>query len=244
MFGVSRFCSSQLCYVIPISLLLYHSSLGISLLLFTFIRLLIPHCYSGMLQKASVRDRHSSGVRRNSYNYDRSDHGDREGNWNAAKARAAGRSHNRGQAEKSRIDRLAGNESRSDRPWSTYRHEQIPSYQAQNGPLRPSSSQSSSMNVAYGMYPMPGMNPGGVTSNGSTAPSVVMVYPYDHNSGYISPGEQLEFGSLGPMSVGTNDASQPVDGNRLRRAFEDQRFHGGSVQQSSPDQPSSPHFQR
>lgn len=195
--------------------------------------------------KASVRDRHSSGARRNSYNYDRSDHSDREGNWNAAKARAAGRSHNRTQAEKLRVDRLATNESRADRPWSTYRHDHIPSYQAQNGPSRPSSSQSSSVNVAYGMYPLPGMNPGGVTSDGPTVPSVVMVYPYDHNSGYVSPGEQLEFGSLGPMSVvGTNDASQPIDGTRLRRAFEDQRFPGSSPQQSSPDQPSSPHFQR
>ncbi|KAL2926284.1 hypothetical protein RDABS01_006751 [Bienertia sinuspersici] len=175
----------------------------------------------------------------NNYNYDRSDHGDREGNWNVAKARAAGRSHNRNQAEKSRIDRLPGNDGRADRPWSTYRPDQISSYQAQNGPSRPSSSQGSSANVAYGMYPMPGMNPGGVTSNGP----VVMLYPYDHNSGYASPGEQLEFGSLGPMGVGTNEAS-PIDGTRLRRAFEDQRFHGSSGQQSSPDQPSSPHFQR
>ncbi|KMT20330.1 hypothetical protein BVRB_1g003300 [Beta vulgaris subsp. vulgaris] len=191
--------------------------------------------------KASVRDRHSSGTRRNSYNYDRNDHGDREGNWNAAKARAAGRGHNRSQAEKLRIDRQATNESRADRAWSTYRHDQISSYQTQNGPSRPSSSQSSLVNVAYGMYPMPGMNSGGVTSNGP----VVMLYPYDHNSGYVSPGEQLEFGSLGPMSVvGTNDASQPVEGTRLRRAYEDQRFHGSSAQQSSPDQQSSPRFQR
>ncbi|XP_021748834.1 uncharacterized protein LOC110714598 isoform X2 [Chenopodium quinoa] len=194
---------------------------------------------------ASVRDRHSSGARRNSYNYDRSDHSDREGNWNAAKARAAGRSHNRSQAEKSRVDRLPANESRADRPWSTYRHDHIPSYQAQNGPSLPSSSQSSSVNVAYGMYQMPGMNPSGVTSYGSSIPSVVMLYPYDNNSGYVSPGEQLEFGSLGPMSVvGTNDATQPIDGTRFRRAFEDQRFHRSSTQQSSPDQPSSPHFQR
>ncbi|XP_021851697.2 uncharacterized protein [Spinacia oleracea] len=191
---------------------------------------------------ASVRDRHSSGARRNSYNYDRSDQGDREGNWNAAKAKAAGRSHNRSQAEKSRIDRVAASEGRADRPWSNYRHDHIPSYQAQNGPSGPNSSQSSSVNVGYGMYQFPGLNPSG---NGSR---VVMVYPYDHNSGYVSPGEQLEFGSLGPMSsssVGTNDALQSIDGTRLRRAFEDQRFHGTSAQQSSsPDQPLSPHFQR
>ncbi|XP_057533253.1 uncharacterized protein LOC130811094 isoform X1 [Amaranthus tricolor] len=196
--------------------------------------------------KASVRDRHSSGSRRNNYNYDRSDHSDREGNWNVAKAKAAGRGNNRSQAEKSRIDRLGANESQTDRSWSTYRHDQIASYQGQNGPSQPGSSQTSSVNMAYGTYPLQGgINPSGLTSNGSSVPSVVMLYPYDHNSGFASPGEQLEFGSLGPMNaVGTNDASQPVDGTHLRRPFEDQRFHRSSAQHSSPDQPSSPHFRR
>ena len=199
-----------------------------------------------MLQKASVRDRHSSGSRRNNYNYDRSDHSDREGNWNVAKAKAAGRGNNRSQAEKSRIDRLGANESQTGRSWSTYRHDQIASYQGQNGPSQPGSSQTSSVNMAYGTYPLQGgINPSGLTSNGSSVPSVVMLYPYDHNSGFASPGEQLEFGSLGPMNaVGTNDASQPVDGTHLRRPFEDQRFHRSSAQHSSPDQPSSPHFRR
>lgn len=189
----------------------------------------LPRYCSGTgtyLPKASVRDRHSSGTRRNNYNYDRSDHGDREGNWNTAKSRAAaGRSHNRSQADKSRVDRLTANENRaSDRPWMTYRHEPLPPYQSQNGPVRPGSSQIGSASVAYGMYPV--------------------VYPYDQNSGYVSPGEQLEFGSLGPVGVvSTADASQPADAARVRVPFENQRFRRSSAQESSPDQPSSPHFQ-
>ncbi|KAJ8440666.1 hypothetical protein Cgig2_031083 [Carnegiea gigantea] len=194
--------------------------------------------------KASIRDRHASGTRRNSYNsYDRSDHADREGNWNAAKARAAARNHSRNQAEKSRVDRLAPSENRGGRPW--VRHEPLSSYQSQNGPLQPGSSQSSSAPMAYGMYPLPGMSSSGVMSNGPTVPSVVMLCSYDHNSGYVSPGEQLEFGSLGPVGlVVMNDAAQPADGTRVRGPFVEQRHHGSSIQHSSPDQPSSPHFQR
>lgn len=194
--------------------------------------------------KASVRDRHSSGTRRNSYNYDRSDHADREGNWNTAKARAAARSHNRNQADKSRIDRPAANENRPDRAW--IRHEPLSSYQSQNGPVHPIPSQSSSATqMAYGMYQLPGMNPSGITSNGQSVPSVVMLYPYDHNSGYVSPSEHLEFGSLGPVGfIGMNDSSQPAEMTQSRVPFVDQRHHGSSTQHSSPDQPSSPHFPR
>ena len=204
----------------------------------------IPTFNFSLLQKASIRDRHSSGTRRNSYNnYDRSDHADREGNWNAAKARAAARNHSRNQADKSRVDRPGPNENRGDRPW--VRHEPLSSYQSQNGPVHPGSSQGSSGPVAYGMYPVPGMNSSGIMSNGPSVPSVVMLYPYDHNSGYVSPGEQLEFGSLGSMGlVGMNDATQPADGTRVRGPFVEQRYHGSSTQHSSPDQPSSPHFQR
>ena len=62
--------------------------------------------------------------------------------------------------------------------------------------------------------------------------------------GYGTPAEQLEFGSLGPMGFsGLNEVSQLNDGSRISGAFEE-RFHGGTVQQSSPDQPSSPHVQR
>uniref|UniRef100_A0A5B6Z7U1 Uncharacterized protein n=1 Tax=Davidia involucrata TaxID=16924 RepID=A0A5B6Z7U1_DAVIN len=199
--------------------------------------------------KVSARDQHSSGTRRGNYNYDRNDnHGDREGNWNMnSKSRAAGRSHNRGQADKSssRLDRLAASESRADRSWSSYRHDSFPSYESQNGPLRSNSSQSGPPSVAYGMYPLPAMNSNGMSSNGPTVPSVVMLYPFDHNASYGSHAEQLEFGSLGPVGFsGVNEQSQLSEGSQARGAFEEQRYHGGSMQHSSPDQPSSPHVQR
>ncbi|KAL2536406.1 nucleotidyltransferase [Forsythia ovata] len=191
--------------------------------------------------KASVRERHSSGTRRGNYNYDRNDnYGDREANWNAnSKSRAAARSHNRSQTDKSnsRMDGVASGESRADRSWS------VPSYQSQNGPLHPNSSQNGP-NVAHGIHSFPVMNPSGVSSNGPSIPPVMMLYPFDRNTTYGSYGEQLEFGSLGPVGFsGISEQSQPREGSR-GRAFEEHRFHGGSGQRSSQDQPSSPHHQR
>ncbi|XWS32056.1 hypothetical protein CRYUN_Cryun23aG0128200 [Craigia yunnanensis] len=201
--------------------------------------------------KASMREHHSANIRRGKYKYDRNDHhGDREGNWNAnSKSRAAGRSHSRNQNEKSRFtfDQLAAvdGESRAERPWGSQRHDSFTSYQSHNGPVRSNSSQSSSASVPYGMYPLPTMNPNGVSSNGPTIPTVVMLYPYDHNSGYSSPTEQLEFASLGPVGFsGMNEVSQLSDGSSSGGVFEEQRFHGTSAQRSSPDQPSSPHLQK
>ncbi|KAA8520735.1 hypothetical protein F0562_014993 [Nyssa sinensis] len=200
--------------------------------------------------KASARDRHSSGTRRGNYNYDRNDHhGDRGGNWNMnSKSRASGRSHSRSQAEKSsaRLDRLAASENRADRLWNSQRHNSFPLYESQKGPLRSNSSQSGPSSVAYGMYSLPTMNPDEVSSsNGPTVPSVVMLYPFDHNASYGLHAEQLEFGSLGPVGFsGITEQSQVSEGSRVRGAFEEHRYHGGSMQQSSPDQPSSPHLQR
>ncbi|CAN4111467.1 unnamed protein product [Withania somnifera] len=198
--------------------------------------------------KVSVRDRHSS-TRRGNYNYERNDnHSDREGNWNLnPKSRAAGRNYNRSQSEKSnsRVDRLASNDSRTDRSWSSHRHDSIPSYVSQNGQLRGNSSHIGPPNVAYGMYPLTAMNPSGATSNGPGGSPVVMFYPFDHNASYGSHGEQLEFGSLGPAGFsGANEQPLPGEGNRQRGAFEEQRFHAVTGQRSSPDQPSSPHHQR
>ncbi|XAR53969.1 Polynucleotide adenylyltransferase [Bertholletia excelsa] len=197
--------------------------------------------------KVSVRDRHSSGSRRGNFNLDRNDyHGERE-NWNVnSKSRNGGRGHNRGQSEKgnSRMDRSA-NESRSERSWSSYRNDTVPAYHSQNGSLHSNSGQNGPSFMPYRMYSLPTMNPNGVSSNGPTVPSVVMLYPLDQNANYGTQAEQLEFGSLGPIGFpNTNEQPQLSEGNRLREAFEDQRFNGGSVQQSSPDQPSSPHFQR
>ncbi|KAH7864407.1 hypothetical protein Vadar_029284 [Vaccinium darrowii] len=171
--------------------------------------------------KVSVRDRNSSGARRGNYHNDRSDnHGEREGKWNNnSKSRAAGRHHSRNQTEKS-SSRLQSH--------------------SQNGPLHSDSSQSAPPNMAYSMYQLPVMNAGGISSNGHTLPSVVMLYPFDHNTSYSSHAEQLEFGSLGPVGfTGTNER-QLSEGSQAK----EQRFHRASVQRSSPDQPCSPHFPR
>ncbi|XVF73040.1 hypothetical protein PTKIN_Ptkin12aG0169500 [Pterospermum kingtungense] len=201
--------------------------------------------------KVSMRERHSANTRRGKYNNDRNDHhGDREGNWNVnSKSRAAGRSHSRNQNEKSRFtfDHLAAvaGENRAERPWGSHRQDSFASYQSHNGPVCSNTSQSSSGSMPYGMYPLPAMNHSRVSSNGPTIPSVVMLYPYDHNSGNGSPAEQLEFSSLGQVGFsGMNEVSQPSDGSSSGGVFEEQRFHGTSAQQSSPDQPSSPHLQR
>ncbi|KAL2478699.1 nucleotidyltransferase [Forsythia ovata] len=196
----------------------------------------------------SVRERHSSSTRRGNYNFDRSDSfADREGNWNAnSKSRSTARGHNRGQAEKSnmRIDRLASGESRAERPWSSYRHDSVPSYHSQNGPMRSNSSQNNSPHVAYGLYPLPAMNSSGMSSNGPSVPPVVMLYPFDHDATYGSHGEQLEFGSLGPVGFpGINEQSQLYKGSRAW-AFEEHGFNRGSGPLSSPDRPSSPHHPR
>ncbi|KAL0397993.1 UNVERIFIED_CONTAM: hypothetical protein Scaly_0247700 [Sesamum calycinum] len=197
--------------------------------------------------KVSVRERHSSGSRRGNYNHDRNDSfSDREGNWNAnSKSRAAARSHNRSQTDKSnsRMDRFTHSESRSDRSWNSYRHDSLPSFRSQNGQLHSNSSQNGPQSVAYSMYPLAATNHNGV-SNGPSVPPVMMLYPFDHNATYGSRNEQLEFGSLGPVGFsGINDQSQLNDGIRAR-AFEEHRLHGSSGHRSSPDQPSSPHHQR
>ncbi|KAJ6338355.1 hypothetical protein OIU76_007929 [Salix suchowensis] len=197
--------------------------------------------------KVAVRDRHATNMRKGNHNYKRSDHhGDREVNWNNnSKARAAGRGNNHSQAEKSntRPDRLAG-ESRAERTWGSHKHDTFPSSQSQDGAIRSNSTQSGSGNVAYGMYPVASLNPR-VSSNGPTIPSVDMLYPYDHNTGY-GPTEHLELGSLGP--VGFSSSNETLHLNEVsesRGAFdEDRRFHSSSAPQPSPDTPSSHHVQR
>lgn len=194
-----------------------------------------------------MRDRHSTSSRRGNYNYDKNDHhSDREGNWNVnSKSRASGRNHGRNQVEKSnsRPDRMTAGESRADRPWGSHRHDSYAAFQSPNGPIRSNTAQSVSTNVAYSMYPLPAMNPSGVSANGPAMPSVVMLYPYDHNSGYGTPAEQLEFGSLGPVGFSSiNEVPQINEGSRVSGVFDEQRFRSGSVQRSSPDQPSSPHI--
>ncbi|OVA01945.1 Nucleotidyl transferase domain [Macleaya cordata] len=196
--------------------------------------------------KVSFRDRQSSGTKnhRGNHSYDRSDHlSDREGNWNInSKQRAAGRSHSRNQPEKP-----SPRSDRANKPWDSYRHESFPSYQSQTGPFGSSNStHNGSTNVAYGMYPLPAVGSNGGAPTGPSVPSVVMLYSYgDHNVGYGSPADQLEFGSLGPVHFsGMNEVSRLGEGGSTRGVYEQQRFRGVSPARSSPDQPSSPQLQR
>ncbi|KAM7467713.1 hypothetical protein LguiB_015275 [Lonicera macranthoides] len=177
------------------------------------------------------RDRQSSNSRnhRGNYSHDRKDHhADREGNWNVSKQRFAARNQNRNQLEKlnPRIDRTAPNNRRSDRTWDLdISHSNYP----QNGQFSPSNSvHHGSSNLAYGMYPLPAMNPNGVSPPGS----FVMLYPYDQSTGFSSPAEHpLEFGSVGPM--------QYVENSSSRVANEQQNLLLNSTR-SSPDPPASP----
>ncbi|KAB2003054.1 hypothetical protein ES319_D11G105800v1 [Gossypium barbadense] len=187
--------------------------------------------------KASVRERHSANSRREKHNYDRNgQQGDREGNWNDnSKYRAAGRSQSRNQNEKSKFsfDQLAdvGGESRTERPCGSRRHDSFTSYQSHNGSVHSNSSPSSSANLPYGMCPLPAMNLNGVSSNGPPIPSVVMLYPYDHNSACGSPAEPLDNGSLGTMGFsGVNEVSQLSNGRSSGGVFDKQIFHGTSAQ--------------
>ncbi|MBA0769399.1 hypothetical protein Gotri_018136 [Gossypium trilobum] len=187
--------------------------------------------------KASVRERHSANSRREKHNYDRNgQQGDREGNWNGnSKYRAAGRSQSRNQNEKSKFsfDQLAdvGGESRTERPCGSRRHDSFTSYQSHNGSVHSNSSPSSSANLPYGMCPLPAMNLNGVSANGPPIPSVVMLYPYDHNSACGSPVEPLDNGSLGTMGFsGVNEVSQLSNGRSSGGVFDKQIFHGTSAQ--------------
>lgn len=201
--------------------------------------------------KASFRDRQSSTRNhRGNYNYDRSDHGDNERNWNNnSKSRGAGRGHGRGQGEKprARSERMMATDGLADRQWDSYRHESVTSFQVQNGSFGSGNAMHSSSNMAYGVYPLPAVNSNGVATAGPAVPSLVMLYPYDQNAGYVSPSEQLEFGSLGPVHLSsTTESSQLGDGS-LARGVHPQRhstYQGGDSACSSPDESSSPQRQR
>ncbi|XP_039048378.1 uncharacterized protein LOC120189111 [Hibiscus syriacus] len=179
----------------------------------------IPRYHSGTgtylpNPKVPMTERHSANTRRGKYNYDKNGyHGDKEGNWNAnTKSLTAWHSHGRNRDEKSRS-------------WGSHKHVSLTSYQSRNGPVCSNPSQSSSASMPYGMYPLPAMNSNGVSSNGPCCiPSVVMLCPYDHNSSYDNPAEQLEFGSLGLVGFSRmNEISQLSDGICSSGVYE-QRF--------------------
>ncbi|KAK9291450.1 hypothetical protein L1049_019398 [Liquidambar formosana] len=195
--------------------------------------------------KISSRDRQSSYTKNHRGNYyDRRDHhGDREGNWNVnPRPRFAGRGQGRNQVEKphTRLDRTTANNSRSDRPWDSFKQDSFPPSYSQNRSFSSSnSSHRGPANVAYGMYPLPVVNPNGVSPSGSAMPSAAVLYPYDQNISHGSSAEQLEFGSLGRVHFsGINEPSQLGEGSS-RCVNEQQNFQGDSAH-SSPAQPSSP----
>ncbi|KAL6575645.1 hypothetical protein OROHE_001022 [Orobanche hederae] len=199
--------------------------------------------------KVSVRDRHSSGNKRGSYNHDRNDSlvGDREGNWNAnSNLRAATHNHIRTQSD-NKINsrtRFTHSEIRADRSWNSNRNNSIRSYQSQDDPLCSNSSQNSPQNAAYNVYPLGAMNPSGAgVSNESP---VALLYPFDHTNTttYSSHRERLEFGSLGPAEFsGISERSQLSDRTRARGLEDHHRLHGSSGYRSSSEQPSSPRHQ-
>lgn len=164
-----------------------------------------------------------------------------------SKSRFSGRSQGRNHVDKpnTRSDRSTESNGRSDRSWDAFKHEPHPSYYSQqNSPLSASNSTNRGFaNMTYGMYPMPAMNPNGISPSGAGVPPVVMLYPYDLSMGYASPTEQLEFGSIGPVHFsGINEASSLGEGSS--RGVNDLQTFLGDSALSSPDQPSSPKIQR
>lgn len=85
--------------------------------------------------------------------------------------------------------------------------------------------------MAYNMHHLAAMNPNGV-SNGASVPPIMMMYPFDNNSTYVSSNDQLDLDSLGP------------DANEQSQLNDETQMHGSSAHCSSPDQPSSPHHHR
>ncbi|KAJ6827806.1 uncharacterized protein M6B38_365105 [Iris pallida] len=196
--------------------------------------------------KVPFRERQFQNSRNHrGYNYDRTDHADREGSWISAKARAAGHNHGRSQTEKpsTRLDRLGPSDKRADRPWDSYKHETVASHPAQNSSFAASNTAHGSANMPYGVYPVPSVSSNGVGPSGP----VVMLYPFDQGVGHGSSSESsLEFGSLGPVHLSSvNEVPRSTD-NKFGRRIHEQRhtMYRGSSPRSSPDHPSSPHIQR
>lgn len=203
--------------------------------------------------KNSPKDHQSSGNRnhRVNFNYEHNDHlGDREGNWSMnSKPRYSGRHFGRSHSDKgsSRMDRLRTNDNRASRQWDSYRHDSFPANAVQKSPFGSSNSRHNGpTNGVHGVYSLQTMNSGGGAPSGPGVPSFVMFYPYDNNVGYgsSSNGEQVEFGSISRVHLSdVSEGSQHGEDSPRRGVHEQQRFRRGSAL-SSPDQPSSPRFQR
>ncbi|KAL9334693.1 hypothetical protein Peur_071874 [Populus x canadensis] len=191
--------------------------------------------------KLSFRDRQSSNTRNHggNYNYDRKDHHDeREGNWNnnpRPRSGARGQSQNQGEKSSFRMDRSTANNRRSDRSWNS-KQDPLPRYHPRNSFRFSNSTDRGSTNAAYGMYP-----PVPVVTTSGVSASVVMLYPYDQNTGYNSPDQHLEF--VGPARFTADKASPHLREDSSRDINEQQDIRRDS-DLSSPDQPSSPRVHR
>ncbi|XP_072977212.1 uncharacterized protein [Typha angustifolia] len=169
---------------------------------------------------------------RGNFNGNRSDRGDKEGNWTNPKQRVTGRSHGRNQADRPnnlRPNRLTGAENQADKQWQSYRnepHRREPraSYPVQYSSFGPISSTHSPVNNSYGMYPPAPTSSNGVGPPGPAGPPVIMVYPFDQD---------------------LKDVRRP-DGEILFNGVYEQRYgsYQGGSSRSSPDQPSSPRIRR
>lgn len=217
-------------------------------------------------RQAPYRDRQSSGSRGNRGNFgqDRNDHGDRDASWvYIPKNRGSGRGQNkydgRNQNDKSnsRVERNSEGKG-GERGYNSYRHDNIRrgSNQVHHAPFAPGNSSINTGNamphgsggMPYGVYPLQAMNTNGnvpsIPGNGPAVPSVVMLYPYDHNMGFTP--EPLEFGSLGPVQLGGSQDGRFSDGAaRLNDGHYYEQKHNSYQTNLSPghspsDQPSSP----
>ncbi|MBA0753357.1 hypothetical protein Gogos_022293 [Gossypium gossypioides] len=151
--------------------------------------------------KASVRERHSANSRREKHNYDRN------GQQGDREGNWSGNSKYR----------AAGcSQSHNQNEKSKFSFDQLVDVGGESRTERPCGSP---------------MNLNGVSSNGPPIPSVVMLYPYDHNSACGSPAEPLDNGSLGTMGfLGMNEVSQLSNGRSSGGVFDKQIFHGTSAQ--------------
>ncbi|KAK8702453.1 hypothetical protein V6N13_020808 [Hibiscus sabdariffa] len=192
--------------------------------------------------KSSMIERQSANSRRGKHNSDRNGyHGDSEGNWNVnSKSRAAGDSHSQNHNGKSMFtfDQLGAvvGEGRAAKSCGSHKHDSLRSYWSHNRLIRSNSSPSSSASMPHGMCPLPTMNTSGVSSDGPYS-------PYDHNSGYTSPDELLDIGSLGPVGFSCMNEVSPLqlsDESSFGRTLDEPRFHGTSGQRFSLNQSSSP----
>lgn len=201
------------------------------------------------LQKSSFRGQQSSNTRnhRRHHHCDRKDHVvEREGSWNAnSKPRLAARGQGRNQVEKPnrRMDRATASSNRSDKSWDSFEHDCLPSYHSHSV----SSTISNSINhgsatVASGMNSLPVVNPSGVSTFGTAVPSLVMHYQYGQNMEFGSLAEQLEFGSLGAVCSGADEAAHVVEGSS--RVVDEQHKSQDNSRLSSSGQLSSSQLQR